>query len=161
MSKFADVEVDENGEKISSNEPRVLKQTGKREVGKPKAISLKKMEEICRIIRAGNYVKQSVLVCGVNYNTFNEYMRKGKKKIRPYDKYYEMVESAKAGAEIDMSTRINESAEDGNVGADMWKLSRMFPNRWGQTKRVEAKVDNAQKIEIVRFSDINKDESEE
>ena len=152
-----DVEYDENGELIKDNEPRVSKLTGKRRKGQPKSISRSKIEEICRIIRAGNYVKQSVLVCGVSYNTFRDYMKKGKKGIRPYDEYYEMVEQAKAGAETDMSNRINESAKNGNVGADMWKLSRMFPNRWGQTKRVEAKVDNSQKIEIVKYSDVNKD----
>ena len=153
-----DTDVDENGQPIKANEPKVSKLTGKRRRGQPKAITLKKMEEICRVIRAGNYVKQSVLVCGVNYHTFQDYMKKGKKGIRPYDEYYEMVEQAKAGAEIDMSTRINDSAEAGNVGADMRKLSRMFPNRWGQTKRVEAKVNNSQTIEIVKYSDKNNEE---
>lgn len=155
-----DTDIDENGQPIKANEPKVSKLTGKRRKGQPKAITKHKISEICGIIRAGNYVKQSVLACGVNYHTFQDYMKKGKKGIRPYDEYYEMVEQAKAGAEIDMSTRINDSAEAGNVGADMWKLSRMFPNRWGQTKRVEAKVDNSQTIEIVRLSDIEKDKKE-
>jgi len=149
--------VDENGQPIRPNEPSVSIKTGKRRKAHPTAISKKKMEQICNIIRCGNYVKPSVLACGVKYNTFMDYMYKGKKGIRPYDEYYEMVEVAKAGAEVDMSTRINDSAEGGNVGADMWKLQRMFPNRWGNAQRQEIKVDNTQKIEIVRFSDKNKD----
>ena len=124
--------------------------------GNPRAISKRYIEDICRIIRAGNYVKQSVIACGCNYNTFLSYMRKGKNGIEPYDEYYMMVEQAKAGAEVDMSNRITESAENGNIGADMWKLARMFPNRWGQTKRVEAKVDNSQEITIRKFSEVNK-----
>ena len=155
MRKSVDTDVDENGEPILHNEPKVSPLTGKRRRGQPKAITPKKMEQICRTVRAGNYVKPSVLACGVSYNTFLDYMKKGKKGIRPYDEYYEMIEQAKAGAEVDMSSRISESAEAGNVGADMWKLSRMFPNRWGQTKRVEAKVDNTQTIEIVKYSDNN------
>lgn len=158
MKLTADVDVDENGQPIRANEPKVSTVTGKRRKGNPKAISKKKLEEICRIIRCGNYVKQSVLACGVKYNTFMDYMHKGKKGIRPYDEYYEMVEEAKAGAEVDMSTRIHESAEQGNVGADMWKLQRMFPNRWGNAQRQEIKVDNTQKIELVRFSDKKKEE---
>jgi len=149
----SDVDVDENGERIRPNEPKVSKVTGKRRKGKPRSITLKKMEQICNIIRCGNYVKQSVLACGVNYNTFQDYMYKGKKGIRPYDEYYEMLQVAKAGAEIDMSNRISESAENGNVGADMWKLQRMFPNRWGNAQRQEIKVNNSQKIEIVKYSD--------
>ena len=153
-----DTDVDENGQPIRDNEPKVSKLTGKRRKGKPRAITPTKMEHICRTIRAGNYVKQSVIANGCNYNTFMDYMHKGKKGIRPYDEYYEMVEQAKAGAEIDMSNRITESAENGNVGADMWKLQRMFPNRWGNAQRQEIKVDNTQKIELVRFSDKHKEE---
>ena len=152
-----DVDVDENGQPVCEGEPKVSAVTGKRRRGQPKAISRNKIEKICNIIRCGNYVKQSVLACGVNYSTFRQYMEKGKKGIRPYDEYYEMVEVAKAGAEVDMSNRIYESANSGNVGADMWKLQRMFPNRWGNAQRQEIKVDNTQKIEIVKFSDKNKE----
>lgn len=161
MSKpTSDTRIDENGEKIQDNEPRVSLVTGKRRKGKPRSITLKKMEKICGIVRAGNYVKPSVLACGVNYNTFMEYMRKGKKGISPYDEYYEMLQVAKAGAEVDMSTRISESGANGNVGADMWKLQRMFPNRWGNAQRQEIKVDNTQTIEIVKFSEVNKNNEE-
>ena len=160
MKRTIDTDVDENGQPIRRNEPKVSAKTGKRRVGKPRAISEADIRKICGIIRAGNYVKQSVLVCGCNYNTFQDYMSKGRKGIRPYDQYYEMVEQAKAGAEIDMSTRIAESGENGNVGADMWKLQRMFPNRWGNAQRQEIKVDNTQKIELVRYSDKEKEEKD-
>ena len=156
--KSLDVDVDENGQPIRNNEPLVSAKTGKRRKGKPKAISMKKLEDICRTIRAGNYVKQSVIANGINYRTFRDYMDKGKKGIRPYDEYYAAVELAKAGAEVDMSNRIAESGEAGNVGADMWKLQRMFPNRWGNAQRQEVKIDTSQKLEIVKFSDLNKEE---
>lgn len=117
-----------------------------------------KMKEICHLISCGNYVKTSVLACGINFNTYMDCMKKGKKGEGERNvKFFQMQEKAKAKAEIGMSNRINESAEAGNVGADMWKLSRMFPQRWGQTKRIEAKVDNSQKIEIVRYSDVDKE----
>lgn len=121
--------------------------------GNPRGISKSKILEICNLIKCGNYVKTSVKACGVNFNTFNTYMRKGKKGVEPYDEYYELVETAKGEAEAGMVGRIHESALNGNVGADMWRLARMFPNRWASTKRVEAKVDNSQKIEIVKYSD--------
>ena len=160
MKTTKDVDVDENGEEILPNEPRVSSRTGKRRMGKPQAISRTHLNSICNKIRRGNYVKQSVIASGVNYQTFQDYMRKGKKGIRPYDEYYEKVEIAKAEAEVRMSERIDESAENGNVGADMWKLQRMYPNRWGNAQRQEIKVDNTQKIEIVRFSDKFKDEED-
>ena len=161
MKRSLDVDVDENGEKVLDKEPKVSPKTGKRRKGNPQAITLTKLNSICNKIRRGNYVKQSVIASGVNYHTFQEYMKKGKKGIRPYDEYWNRVEMAKAEAEVRMSERIDESAENGNVGADMWKLQRMFPNRWGNAQRQEIKVDNTQKIEIVRYSDKYKDTEED
>ena len=137
-------------EKLKSN-PTDIK-------GNPRALTDKKIESICNLIRCGNYVKPSVQANDVNYNTFLSCMNKGKKGVQPYEDWYHRIEEAKAMAEVGMVMRIHESAENGNVGADMWHLSRMFPNRWGQTKRVEAKIDNAQEITIRKFSDVNKEE---
>ena len=152
-----DTDVDENGQPIGVNEPKVSAKTGMRRKGEPRAIKKRDILKVCTRIKKGNYVKQSVIACGLNYGTFNTYMAKGRKGIRPYDEYYELIEQAKAEAELMMSERINESAENGNVGADMWKLQRMFPNRWGNAQRQEIKVDNTQKIEIVRYSDKHKE----
>ena len=141
-----------HNEKLNSNPDEIE--------GNPRAITKQKIESICNLIRCGNYVKTSVKANDVNYNTFLTYMNKGKKGVQPYEDWYYMVEKAKADAEIDMSMRIHQSAENGNIGADMFKLQRMFPQRWGVQKRVEAKIDNTQKIEIVKYSDKSKDNEE-
>ncbi len=125
--------------------------------GNPRVLSKSKMEKICNLIRCGNYVKTSVKACDVNYNTYLSCMRKGKQGIAPYDEYYNMQEKAKAEFESGAVSKIAESGSDGNIGAYMWMLPRMYPNRWGKVDRQEVKVDNAQKIEIVRFSDKNND----
>ena len=137
-------------EKLKSN-PEDIK-------GNPRALTKSKVESICNLIRCGNYVKTSVQANDVNYNTFLSCMNKGKKGVQPYEEWFYMVERAKAEAETGMVNRIDESAKNGNVGADMWRLARMFPNRWGATKRVEAKVDNSQEITIRKFSDVNNKE---
>ena len=155
---MTDKEYDENGYEIRPDEPKMSKKTGKRKKAKPHAIKPSEIRKICDLIRCGNYVKTSVKACGVNYNTFLSYMSKGKKEIRPYDEYYQMVEQAKAEFEAGAVSKIAESGENGNVGAYMWMLPRMYPKRWQSTQRVEAQVDNSQKIEIVKFSDVNKEE---
>ena len=71
--RSVDTDVDENGQPIKANEPKVSRKTGKRRVGKPRAITKAKIERICNTIRAGNYVKTSVIANGVNYNTFMDY----------------------------------------------------------------------------------------
>ena len=123
--------------------------------GNPRALTKRKMESICNLIRAGNYVKTSVKANDINYNTYLSCMRKGKQGIAPYDEYYAMQEKAKADFEAGAISKISESGADGNIGAYMWMLPRMYPQRW---QRQEVKVDNSQKIEIVKFSDENKKE---
>jgi hypothetical protein len=152
-----DTDVDENGEPITPHEPKVSAKTGKRRKAKPTAISKSKIERIANLVRAGNYVKPSVLACGVNYSTFLSYMQKGKKGIRPYDEYYELIEQAKGEFETRAVGKISESGENGNIGAYMWMLPRMFPQRWQSTQRSEVKVDNSQTIEIVKYSDKKKE----
>ena len=124
--------------------------------GNPRALSKKKMEKICNLIRCGNYVKTSVKACDVNYNTYLSCMRKGKQGISPYDEFYHMQEEAKAQFEAGAVSKITSSGFDGNIGALMWVLPRMYPQRWAKVNRQEVKVDNSQKIEIVRFSDKEK-----
>ena len=142
---------------MTHNQHEKLKSNPKDIKGNPRAITKKKIESICNLIRCGNYVKTSVKANDVNYNTFISYMNKGKKGVQPYEDWYYMVEEAKAEAETGMVQRLYDSASNGNVGVDMWMLARMFPQRWGSVKRVEAKVDNSQEITIKKFSDVNKD----
>ena len=67
-----------------------------------------------------------------------------------------MIEQAKAEFETGAVSKISDSGNDGNVGAYMWMLPRMYPKRWQTTQRIEAEVDNTQKIELIRYSDKKK-----
>lgn len=152
-----DVDVDENGQPVLAGEPKVSAKTGKRRKGKPRAIDGHQINRIVKSIRAGNYVKQAVISAGANYHTHLNWMEKGKKGIRPYDEYYERIEQAKAECETEIVDALNESIKNGNTGVAQWMLSRKYPKRWEKTERVEAKVDNTQKIEIVKYSDVKRD----
>lgn len=157
-SRTADVDVDENGEEIKDNEPKVSKKTGKRRKGKPRTMDKVKINRAIKLIEKGSYVKPAIQSVGLNYSTHLEWMRKGKKGIRPYDEYYERIEKAKAKSETDIVEMLNSSIEEGNTGVAQWMLSRKFPKRWEKTERQEVKVDNTQKIELVRYSDKKKEE---
>ena len=157
-SRTADVDVDENGEEIKDNEPKVSKKTGKRRRGKPRTMDKVKINRAIKLIEKGSYVKPAIQSAGLNYNTHLEWMRKGKKGIKPYDDYYERIENAKAKSETDIVEMLNDSIQEGNTGVAQWMLSRKFPKRWEKTERQEVKVDNTQKIELVRYSDKEKEE---
>lgn len=149
-------ELDENGERVLPNEPQMSHKTGKRRKAKPRTLTDAKINKICEKIKEGNFVKQSCIACGINYNTFLSAMGKGKKGIRPYDEWYKQIEMAKAQAETDKISVLHNEMQNGNVGVIQWWLARMHPNRWERTERIKAEVDNTQKIEIVRFSDKHK-----
>lgn len=148
--------LDENGERVLKGEPPMSNKTGKRKKAKPRAITQGQINKICKLINQGNFVKQSCISVGVNYATFQSYMNKGKKGIRPYDEYYEQVQQAKATAETDKIAVLHKEMENGNVGVIQWWLARMHPNRWERTERIKAEVDNTQTINIVKFSDKHK-----
>lgn len=153
-------ELDENGERVLPNEPSISHKTGKRKKAKVRFLSDAKVNKICEKILEGNFVKQSCIAVGVNYGSFQTAMQKGRKGIRPYDKWYEQVEIAKAQAETDKVGILAKEMNNGNVGVIQWWLARMHPNRWERTERIKAEVDNSQKIEIVRYSDKYKKDKE-
>lgn len=153
-----DTDVDEKGYSITPEEPKVSRKTGKRRAGKPRALTQAKIDRICEKIREGNFIKQSVISCGVKYSTYTKAMSKGKKDISPYNKWREQIEIAKAEAETDKVAILNDEMLKGNVGVIQWWLSRMHGDRWERTERIKAQVDNSQKIEVVKYSDAQKKE---
>ena len=148
---------DSNGVEVRPDEPRVYKSSGRRKSGKPREMDKVKINRALKLIKKGSYVKPAVQAVGLNYNTWLNWVRKGKKGIKPYDEFYEKLEKAKAESETDIIEMLNDSIESGNTGVAQWMLSRKFPKRWEKTERVEAKVDNTQRIEIVKFSDKEKE----
>lgn len=161
FSKSIDTDVDENGEKIRHDEPKVSFKTGKRRKGKPRTMDKKKIDKAIDLIKKGNYVKQAVISAGLNYKTHLSWMSKGKKGIKPYDEYYERVEKAISKSETDVVEMLHDSIEQGNTGVAQWMLSRKFPKRWEKTERSEVKVDNTQRIELVKYSDKKKTEDKD
>lgn len=130
----------------------------------PKSYKLNKTltKKMCKYIEEGNYISTACKLCGIERHTHYDWIKYGKKGIKPFKEYYLSIEEAKAKAEASMVDVITSSAlEDGNVGASQWWLARMYPDRWAKKDRVEAKVDTSQKIEIVTVSPTKEEDTEE
>lgn len=122
-------------------------------------LNKKLTDEMCKYIEEGNTITNACRLAGIDRHTHYNWVRNGKKGIRPFKDYYDRIEKAKGLAEDGMVNVVRESAiVDGNVGAAQWWLSRRYPDSWGKKERVEAKVDNSQKIEIVT---VKTDDAEE
>lgn len=130
----------------------------------PRSYKLNKTltKKMCKYIEEGNYITTACKLCGIERHTHYDWMKHGKKGIKPFKDYYLAIEEAKARAEASMVDVVTSSAlVDGNVGSAQWWLARVHPDRWGKKDRVEAKVDTSQKIEIVTVSPESTDKEEE
>lgn len=153
--------LDENGERVLPNEPQMSKKTGKRKRAYPKKITQAKIDRICEMIIDGNFIKDAVGTVGMTMSSYYDLRKKGKKGIRPYNEWYEQIEIAKSKAVTDKVGILAKEMKNGNVGVIQWWLARVHPNHWERTERIKAEVDNSQTINIVRFSDKNKENKEE
>lgn len=154
--------LDENGERVLSNEPQMSKLTGKRKRAYPRTFTQAKIDNICKKIIDGNFIKDAVESEGLNSNSYYSVVQKqGNKGIEPYATWVEQIRVAKAQAVTDKVGILAKEMKNGNVGVIQWWLARMHPNQWERTERIKAEVDNTQKIEIVRFSDKNKNKDKE
>lgn len=121
----------------------------------PKSYKLNKTltKKMCKYIEEGNYISTACKLCGIERHTHYDWIKYGKKGIKPFKDYYLAIEEAKAKAEASMVDVITSSAlEDGNVGSAQWWLSRVYPDRWSKKDKLDAKVNSTQKIEIITVS---------
>lgn len=153
--------LDENGERVLSNEPSMSKKTGKRKKAKPRVFTQAKVDRICKLIIDGNFIKDAVGSVGIKPNSYySTLVSKGKKGIEPYASWLEQIEQAKFQAVTDKVEILSEEMKNGNVGVIQWWLARVHPNQWERTERIKAEVDNSQTISIVRFSDKQKEKKD-
>lgn len=97
------------------------------------------MENILKVIRAGNYIKTACEYCGIDETTFYRYWNVGKEEIERgvtedesvYVKFYKSVKKARAEAEVRNVSTINKASEK-NWQASAWWLERSFPERYGR-----------------------------
>lgn len=103
------------------------------------------IDDICKVIRSGNYIKTACLYVDIDETTFYRYMKLGEQDMKEekdtvYSKFYKSVKKARAVAETRNVAVINKASKE-NWQASAWWLERSFPDRWGRRSvSVEANV---------------------
>jgi hypothetical protein len=70
---------------------------------------------------------------GVTYQTFNQWMSKGKtEKSGKYSQFYRYIQKRNADAAKTLLERLKTAADAGNCQICMWILSRRFPEDFGR-----------------------------
>lgn len=104
-------------------------------------------EQICQILRAGNYICAACDYVGITEASFHGWAKRGRDELarlenpkakpneseRIFVEFFEATTRARAQAEIQSVARIRKAAEE-DWRADAWYLERSHQQRWGRTK---------------------------
>lgn len=96
---------------------------------------------ILRYISNGNYIRTACLAAGISEHTFYNWERRGNNPGNGNDIYVEFFQAlkiAEAKSEADTVSRVHDAGEDKrNWAADMTRLERKNPERWGRRLELE------------------------
>lgn len=114
--------------------------------GRPTKLNAEIQEEICKVIRSGNYIETAASYVGISKNTIYDWMRRGarekdrlkknpKARLKiseaPFVEFSDSIEKALAYAEVRDVAIIGKAAES-QWQAAAWRLERKFRDRWGR-----------------------------
>lgn len=134
--------------------------------GRPTKLTPEIQEEICKVIRSGNYIETAAAYAGVHKSSIYEWMKRGarekdrlrknpkarmKKSEAIYVDFSDAIEKALAHAEIRDVAIIGKAAET-QWQAAAWRLERKFRDRWGRndfkdSEKLDIQLEKA-KLEI-------------
>lgn len=108
--------------------------------GRPTKFNKATADQIIQYIRAGAYIETAAVAAGIDKATFYAWLKKGAAASSgEFKAFHDAVNQAMAMAEVRDVLIIGEAAKD-SWQAAAWRLERKFPDRWGQTRRVEVEV---------------------
>lgn len=107
------------------------------ELGRPTKLTRKLSDEICRLIRSGNYLETAAAAAGVHPVTVRRWLKKGARaKKGVHHDFCIAYKTAEAQGEAAAVVRIRR-ASDQHWQAEAWWLERRFPSKWGRWQRPE------------------------
>lgn len=90
-------------------------------------------KKIVDAIRLGATYELAANYAGINYDTFNEWIKKGKSgRNKEFSEFSELVRKAEGDAAIGWLAKVEKAASDGDWHAATWKLERRYPRDYGK-----------------------------
>lgn len=101
-------------------------------MGRPTKFTPEVRETIIKAIGIGATYKDAAEAAGVDYNTFNEWMKRGDlQKTGDYREFNEAVHIAEAAARLKYLSTIADAARNGDWRAALEYLKRRDRQTWG------------------------------
>lgn len=114
--------------------------------GRPTKLNDDLKDQICKVVRAGNYIETAAAYAGLSKQTLYDWMKRGRREaearisgkpaVRREEKYVrflDAIEKALADGEIRDVAIVAKAATE-NWQAAAWKLERRNPGRWGRVR---------------------------
>lgn len=111
------------------------------------------IEDVTRVIRAGNYAQTACEVVGISTNTYYRWLQMAEEQgtAAIYRDFRDAIKRAEANAEVRTVARIMQAAEEGTWQASAWFLERKHPTKWGRNDKIRQEVTGAEggPVEVV------------
>ena len=106
-------------------------------MGRTPKLTPERSEEVCKYLRAGNYISTSCAAAGIGESTFYAWMKRGEEeKDGVYREFVESVSRARVEAEV-RNVALVQRAATGDWRAAAWFLERSLPAKYGKSTKVE------------------------
>jgi hypothetical protein len=135
--------------------------TDKEEKGLPGApckLSEDRQAKIIMAIEHGAYYKQAAEFAGIDYTTFNNWMKRGEnaEEGTEYFNFFHAVKEAEGKAAVGNLMLITLAAQNGNWQAAAWKLERRYPEEYAKRMEIKAPVEDRPNNEMSKDELIRK-----
>jgi transposase len=105
--------------------------------GRPTKLNDELQNQICELLRWGNYIETACAFCGITKKTLYEWMKLGNLEEQGIHRnFLNAVNKAQAEAEMRDVQNIHNAAKT-DWKASAWRLERKFPKKWGRMERLE------------------------
>ena len=116
--------------------------------GNPNKLNGETKRKFLTSIRKGNSLKIACGAAKIHYTTFKKWMKLGNEGIHPYFEFFLDVEEAQALIAEEMNEAMIQHGKKGNIGGLQWQLAKIYPEEYGNNKKIETKEEKKQEIII-------------
>ena len=117
--------------------------------GRPTKLNKEVCKTIADGITLGMPYEHAAVSAGVSYDTFNNWMKKGKvQKSGKYFEFFKTIKEAEAKGIKNNLALITKSSKEGSWQASAWILERRHPEEFGRREVIKASVEHDGKIQL-------------
>jgi hypothetical protein len=120
-------------------------------MARPTKLTPESKDRIVQAIKLGATYEHAAAYGGVAYNTFNEWIKKGKDaKSGIYVEFHEAIKEAEGVGLVGWLQKIEDAANDGQWQAAAWKAERRYPEIYGrQSVNVKHSGDTQTTVRVI------------